>query len=122
MWATGNDGTLLNCEGEWEYLLDNAIFVGNSAPTGQDSSFANFGMQVTILAPGEEIPTTNSEGEIVISNGTSFAAPQITGADDLILLRKAAALDPTNTTIRDSLATIAGFPLMSPHFIVQLRD
>lgn len=75
----------------------NTISVGAIGRTGSRASFSNFGTGLDVVAPGVEITTTDREGiagfntaaspggDITTVDGTSFAAPQVSGIAALIL-------------------------------------
>lgn len=60
-----------------------AITVGAFGRNMQFSAFSNFGPEVDILAPGEDIlslaHTYSETGYLMLSNGTSHATPHVTG-------------------------------------------
>ena len=60
------------------------ISVGATGPTDQRSSFSNYGEGLDIVAPGEEIFTTNIDNNYSSGRGTSFAAPIVTGILSLL--------------------------------------
>ena len=78
--SAGNHGDNFSCIDSNACRPHAAIIVGSNSPSGHVSEFSNYSDQITILAPGELVPTINSEGEVKISAGTSFAAPQVTAA------------------------------------------
>lgn len=61
------------------------VSVGSVDGSDSLSSFSNYGKSLDLLAPGEEVVTAAPEGQIVAWSGTSFAAPQVTGALALAL-------------------------------------
>jgi serine protease len=62
----------------------NVITVAATNPTGQRTTFSNFGSNVTIAAPGQAIRTTTFGG-YTNANGTSFATPIVSGIVSLML-------------------------------------
>lgn len=61
------------------------ICVGSSKKDGTRSGFSNWGVNLSLLAPGEEILTCESGGGYNLSNGTSFSAPFVSAAIALYL-------------------------------------
>lgn len=79
--AAGNDGR--------EHLyypgaFDSVIAVGAYDRNGEIAAFSTFGKQVSLLAPGEQIYSTNIESSYGFSTGTSHAAPFVSGAVALL--------------------------------------
>lgn len=62
----------------------NVIAVGSTNQNDQRSSFSNFGPELFIAAPGEQIRSTQLNNTYGNSDGTSFAAPQISAVIGLI--------------------------------------
>lgn len=88
--AAGNDGQSTsqqqpaNCKG--------VIAVGANDATGRRASFSNFGSDISISAPGINILSTSNTGMTTpafdtyeFANGTSLAAPQVSGVVALML-------------------------------------
>ncbi len=62
----------------------NVFCVGSSTNADNRSSFSNYGSWVDIAAPGEGVKTTKLNGGTDSVNGTSFAAPLVSGAARVI--------------------------------------
>jgi len=65
----------------------NAICVGSTNASDGRSSFSNFGPQVDIAAPGENILSTAMGGGTNSGSGTSFSAPCISGCLAVLMSR-----------------------------------
>lgn len=61
------------------------ISVGSIGKNSKKSGFSNWGINLSLLAPGEEIITCESGGGFGISSGTSFSAPFVSAAIALYL-------------------------------------
>lgn len=64
------------------------ICVGSSKKDGTRSGFSNWGVNLSLLAPGEEILTCESGGGYNLSSGSSFSAPFVSAAIALYLENK----------------------------------
>lgn len=63
------------------------ITVGSIGKTAQPSDFSSAGEEMDLAAPGEEIYSTHRNGSYARLNGTSMAAPQVTGIIAKLLSR-----------------------------------
>lgn len=61
------------------------VCVGSVNKNGKRSSFSNWGTNLSLMAPGEDVITCESGGGYSASNGTSFSAPFVTAAIALYL-------------------------------------
>lgn len=68
-----------------ESELENVIGVGSSNKNNSRSTFSNYGKNLDIVAPGEDILSTYKNNEYRTSTGTSYSAPIVAGVVALIL-------------------------------------
>lgn len=78
--AAGNKGAAAG-ESTVEYpaAFDEVIAVGATNPQGEASEISSLGEEIELMAPGETIPATGYFDEIIKTEGTSMAAPHVTG-------------------------------------------
>lgn len=72
--------------------IDGVIAVGSIDENGMHSSISNYGKNLDFVAPGVNVLTTILNGEYDTLNGTSLAAPMVSGIAALLL-----SLDPEAT-------------------------
>lgn len=84
--AAGNDGKSLDTEIDlWPAETPGAICVGGTMPNDGPASYTNFGTRVDVLAGAFRVMAAKYTGGFEAVNGTSFAAPAVTGAIACIL-------------------------------------
>ncbi len=79
--STGNDNSLVEYPGR----LTQTIAVGATNINDFVTFFSNFGTQIDLVAPGEDIVTTNQTGGISTVSGTSFSTPLVAATAALML-------------------------------------
>ncbi len=83
--SAGNEGA-----DPWHYITApadavSALAIGSTTASGTPSSFTSFGpsadgrVKPDVTAQGSGIPVVGSDGQVVYTSGTSFAAPQVSG-------------------------------------------
>lgn len=80
--SAGNDGSDVP---EYPAALDSVISVSSTNSQDAHSNFSNYGPEIDISAPGEGIYSTVTGSKYRTMNGTSMAAPAISGTAALIL-------------------------------------
>ncbi len=74
--ASGNEG---NDERFYPAAFEGVLAVSAVDENRQMADFSNYGTHIDLSAPGFEIVTTTTNNGYVVTSGTSFAAPQVTG-------------------------------------------
>lgn len=111
--ASGNDGdnTLI-----YPAAFEAVISVGSINEDQTLSDFSNYGPTIDVVAPGKGIVTTYPDDKYVTAEGTSFAAPQVTG---VVALMKSHMPTWTDEDIIERLMATAldlGDPGFDPFF------
>ncbi|MEW4923275.1 S8 family serine peptidase [Algibacter sp. 2305UL17-15] len=92
-YATDNDVVVVCASGnstpaiavQYPASNNNIISVGATDQNDTRANFSNFGNNLDIVAPGVGIHTTTLSDNYIAVDGTSFAAPQVSGVAALIL-------------------------------------
>ncbi len=82
--AAGNDGMYIDYGGQYPAGYDNVLCVGASNSANNVTSFSNWGIKVTVYAPGQNVYSTMPNSSYSNQNGTSMAAPIVAGVAGLI--------------------------------------
>lgn len=77
--AAGNNGSENEQNVEYPAAFDEVVAVGASDTKGNISAISSVGEEIDLMAPGETIPASGFFDEIVETDGTSMAAPHVTG-------------------------------------------
>ncbi len=79
--SSGNDG---NAAPHYPANFPEVMSVGAVDSLGQLSAFSSYGSQLSLVAPGRDIATTDLDGGYRLISGTSFSAPHVAGVAALI--------------------------------------
>lgn len=82
VFASGNGGGAISYPANSDSRI---IVVGAIDQNGNRASFSNYGNQLDIVAPGENVYSLYPDNTTVMGSGTSFAAPQVTGVAAMVL-------------------------------------
>ncbi len=79
--AAGNDGTAAEDESTVEYpaAFDNVIAVGATNTENKKTSTSSSGAELDVVAPGDQILAAGAFNGVVVEEGTSVSAAQVTG-------------------------------------------
>lgn len=113
--ASGNDGVDAPTDNATSYGVDPKTYPASYAPdvlavgaadaNGQTPTFSETGSYVGVTAPGVQIGALFPDDKIEIDDGTSFAAPFVTGLAALILQRHPALSPSAVMQILESTAS-----------------
>ncbi len=95
-----SSGNSSNAEPHYPSDYNNVISVGSCGKSGNRSGFSSYGVNLSILATGEEIYVCDLNGKYKTAGGTSFSAPFVSAAIALYLENHP---KPTPTEMRSQL-------------------
>lgn len=117
--AAGNDDADLARTPEFPCSLPaaNIVCVGGSTSRDERAAWSNYGTDVDLFAPGQQIVSTWKPDAYNFSDGTSMAAPMVSAVAALVLAQhpglRAASLKQIVTESVDRPATLAGLAATS---------
>lgn len=79
--SVGNDGSLMTT---YPAALAQVMGVASTSDFDTRSTFSNYGSEVWVAAPGENVVTTYPFGTYAAGSGTSFSAPIVSGGASLL--------------------------------------
>lgn len=83
--AAGNRGEMTGTSTvEYPAAFEEVIAVGATDPQGNTSEHSSVGQEIDLMAPGEKVLATGYFDEIIQTNGTSMAAPHVTGVASIL--------------------------------------
>jgi subtilisin family serine protease len=105
--ASGNDGRK---EILYPAAYSECVAVGATDPDSKLAEFSDFGPEQEVVAPGVEIISCAPAGTYAEAQGTSMAAPQVSGVAALVLAVKSALTADEVRAILDASAVDLGDP------------
>lgn len=81
--AAGNASDLMD-DGYFPGSYDNILSVGATGPDDLAAGFSNYGIKVTVFAPGDDILSTFGDSKYGTIGGTSMASPMTAGLAALV--------------------------------------
>lgn len=82
VFASGNGGEAISYPANSDGRI---IVVGAINKNGNKASFSNYGSQLDVVAPGENVYSLSPGNTTAMGSGTSYAAPQVAGVAAMIL-------------------------------------
>lgn len=79
--SAGNSG---NAALNYPAAYDETLSVGATDSTNRLAGFSNYGSKINLVAPGEELLSTQVGNDYGLNNGTSFSAPVVSAAAALV--------------------------------------
>lgn len=98
--ASGNEG---GADISFPGYMDECITVGATAQNDQRAEFSDYGPELDLIAPGEDIAAVSTTGDLEFVDGTSFSTPMVAGVCALL-----AAVRPKLTQSEANLLLTAG--------------
>ena len=82
--AAGNQGTAIESTVEYPAAYDEVVAVGSITPQGKISEASSMGEEIDLMAPGEKVPALGYFDEVIETEGSSMAAPHVTGVASVL--------------------------------------
>lgn len=82
--AAGNDGAYIDYGGQFPAGYENVLCVGATNSGNRVASFSNWGIKVSVFAPGQGIYSTMPNNRYQSQDGTSMACPIVSGVAGLV--------------------------------------
>ncbi|MHA2494968.1 MAG: S8 family serine peptidase [Candidatus Hodarchaeales archaeon] len=73
--ASGNDGGAISYPGQ----IEKALCIGATTRSSERADFSNYGDQLDLVAPGQDITSCKQDSGYLTDSGTSYAVPLVAG-------------------------------------------
>ena len=103
--SAGNDNRVVSYPAAYPNVIAVAAVDNNDVK----STYSNFGSQIAVTAPGNNLTSTYFNGEYTTGSGTSFSAPFVASLAEMIL-----SVDPSLTPAKVREAIISGAQDLGP--------
>jgi hypothetical protein len=104
--ASGNNSSSVN----YPASNEDVIAVGSTNENDKKSSFSNYGSNLFISAPGENIYSTKLNNDYDDADGTSFSAPQVSGVVSLLkIINPNMSNSEVRTILQNSADKVGGY-------------
>ena len=118
VFAAGNDNSDIHEKSQYPAIYPQVIAVAATNQFDKKASFSNYGIEVDVSAPGENIWSTMGNGSYGYKNGTSMAAPHVAGVAALVW---ASNMNLTNIQVRQIIeGTCDNIDNLNPNYLGKL--